>query len=543
MNVAVEAEEQKRSAKQIVISVLIKAGILLLLLIPTYIAIATYIVQKNAPVENDTPDFQSIVLTGPTGTEIHSLPTGDTLLSVFLPLMESATEVDGVPESHREGRYTAQLTGEAETETYAFYFLPGSPDCYITAPDGTSFIVTAHEKTTLFLNSSYAFELYEGAKLPTLTTAATDEVTPTGVTWHYRTANGYYTPLAQTGATNSAHVYPIANDVAFYFSTQPDSHEVVIRHGTTELYRGAADGISLTLADQTDFLDFEITAVFDQHESKDFYGTLTYSFRMEVVEAARFTPSALSVPSGGFFIIRCENVKNVDKLLLAITPTTATPVIFEKDDFAYVACAAVTAGPYRLQISYGTITATFDLVATPVESTHHTLAREELYSDLPALLQTHLPRLINEKGADLVDVTLSPHGTFLTYTDQRLLAFGDTLRVDGTDLSASPLPFDLYRIDGDVPALSAGRVLEVGVDEYVGKYVILDHGCGLYTWYAGLSELRVQKNDYVGIGQAVGISSAQSGRPVLVMATLGKSALSKDYLATHTFQWLEPAAE
>ncbi len=545
MKHAVDAVGKRARIKQLALFVLIRAGILLLLLIPAYIAIATYVIQKNAPQEDNTPVFDAMQLTGPTGAQIRSTPTGDTLLSVFLPLIGDAVETDGVPDSHRAGRYVASMSENGTHQPYTFFFSPDSEDCYYVTPDETVFVATAHEKTALFLNSSYAFELYTGAKIPTMTTAATDEIIPTGAQWYYRTENGLFTELTHLNVTSETRVYPIANDVAFYFSTQPDTHEVVIRHNAEELYRGDAQGISLALADHIDFLDFEISATFAESADKAFYGTLSYRFRMEVVEAAHFTPDRLSVPSGGFFIVQCENVKNVDKLQVTLTTAKAPPVIFEKDGLAYIAFPVGTAGQYQMNITYGTITATFDFTATATGSTHHTATTAALYQNFSALLRTHLPILINEKGAAVANTALLPRGTFLAYTEDRAFAYGDTLTVDGEDLSDIPLPFDLYCISGDVPALSAGRVLEIGVDEYIGKYVILDHGCGLYTWYAGLLEFRVQKDDYVQIGQAVGVASDSPdyGKPVLVMATLGKGALSVDYLTEHTFQWIDPKTE
>lgn len=544
MKTASDAAARRARVKKWAVWIAIRFGILLILLIPTYIGITTYIIQKNAPKEDNVPVFDAIDLVGPTGAQIAQTNGTDTLLSLFLPLFASETEVTAIPATHSAGAYTATMHNDGVSSTYRFFFSPNASECYFTAPDGKSYVVAASEDTERFLNSSFSFELYAGARVPTLTTAATDEVIPTAITWYYRTKNGSFTQLTQTGADAQSRVYPIANDVAFYFSILPDAHEVVIREDGNVLYRGAANGISLSLDEHTDFLDVEINATYAQRDDVPYFGTLSYAFRMEVVEAARFTPAALSVPSGDFFIIRGENVKNADKLEISVTPTTAAPIVFEKDGAVYVAFPAEKAGSYTTQITYGTIAASFELIAMKTPTAHHVPDAEFLKKDLDyaALLHTVLPRLIHDKGADTADTSLVPRGNFATYSTDRIFSFGDTLTSRGEDLSDAPLTFDLYQFDDAVTALSAGRVKEIGVDEHIGKYVIIDHGCGLYTWYAGLSEYRVSTGDNVSVGQEVGIASTTlcNERSALVMATLGKASLSIEALSLHGFGWKQP---
>jgi hypothetical protein len=72
----------------------------------------------------------------------------------------------------------------------------------------------------------------------------------------------------------------------------------------------------------------------------------------------------------------------------------------------------------------------------------------------------------------------------------------------------------------------------VGKDPLLGTYVIIDHGCGLYTWYAGLAEARAVVGDILAVGDTVGLSSTAlyHEESVLIMATLGKTAVSLERL-------------
>ncbi len=523
------------SFKRRLLRLAVFVGILLLLLIPSYLAIGSYLVQKNAPQNDSDTVYDSLIMVGPKGNTVNA-DEGHTLLSIFLSLLENGTETVGIPDSHYDGKYELTMRDGDLATNYIFYFDAQSTDCYFVTPNDQIFLVSDSQNAKTFLNSSYASELYAGAVLPVLTTAATDEVIPSLASWHYRTQTSF-TELTNIATTGKTLTYPIANDIVFYFSVQPNHHTVIIRRDGDELYNGPADSISLDLTD-LDILDFEIRATYNQDSRLDYYGTLTYRFRMQVVEAASFTLNTSACEAGGLFLLSCRNVKNADKLQLTTTPKLSdNPMIFARGDMVYAAIPAPHAGTYALQATYGTVAKDFSLTVNPAAAQDHTASAGDFGTDWVTLLSSKLPSLIASMGAQDAQDTLTPHGLFATYDTQPLFGYGDTVSVAGTTLGNTPLPFDFYRMTGNVGALSAGRVLDLGEDVLLGKYVIVDHGCGLYTWYAGLSEWRVSTGDAVAKGQAVGIASTklyhESG--ALVMATLGKSALSTRYLATQGF--------
>ena len=195
-DIAARKERNKRIAKFIAI----RLGLLLVLLIPAYIAIASYTAQKNAPVEDTLPVYESMRLTGPTGAEFASTEEDTSLLSTFLPLLVNAQEVQDVPNSHRNGSYTAIMTSNKKKETFTFYFSPYFATCYYKTEQGEVFLISDVDKTDRFLNSPFAFELYADATVPTLSSAVTDAVAPSQVSWYYRTKNGNFANLLQTAS-------------------------------------------------------------------------------------------------------------------------------------------------------------------------------------------------------------------------------------------------------------------------------------------------------------------------------------------------------
>ena len=523
--------DAKKTKRHFVSRIALYAGLLLLLLIPTYIAVIAYAVQKNAPDSASESAYTSLSMVGPAGKTINaSQEENAELFAMFGDLLALGAEAAEIPEGYRAGRYNVTMRSETSTAVYLFYFSPDSLTCYYTDPAGRSFQVTGEAPET-FLNGPYASELYGGAITPVLTTAATDEVTPTSLSWFYRTQKGTFTELIGSDVAEDVLLYPIANDVAFYFSVEPSYHEVIIYRGGAEIYRGAADGISLSL-EADEFLDVEINAIYNQDSRLDYYGTLVYRFRMQVVEAARFALNRTATTAGGYFLLRCENVKNTDKLLVSCEPALpAAPIIFERDDLVYATIPAGYAAVRTLRVSYGTIAAAFTLTVTAGDAAHHTPAAADL-GDWGRLLE-RIPGIIEENGAGAAEVSLVPR-PFHASAGTRLFAFGDTVTVAGTSLDGATLPFDLYRFDGlgEVGSLATGRVLKVDADDALGRYVIVDHGYGFYTWYCGLSEVRCAAGDIVGEGDVVGLASTflYHEQSALIMVTLGKAALSVDVL-------------
>lgn len=531
-----------KALKKRLITVAIQIGLVLLLLIPTYLAVASYYIEKNAPPDNNQSGYVSLELTGPKGITASASPTeNDTLFSMITALLSNGTETVSLPETSWDGVYQLAISRRDVTENYTLYFSGTTADCYYTSTaDPTRTFLTTGAAT--FLNSPFAFELYDGAVTPILTTAATDEILPTTVSWHYRTQQGTFTALSGSPVADSVMVYPIANDIGFYFSIQPSQYEVVIKRAGTEVHRSNGEDISLPLLVKDEVLDFEINAIYNQDSRLDYYGSITYRFQMRVVEAARFTLTQASIPSGGFFLIRCENVHNTNKLQISATPALeATPTVFEHGNYVYVAVPANEKGTKLLQVTYGTVASAFQATVTKATETAHVPAADTLRGDWVTLLSGGLSTLINTKGAASATGNIVPTGNFLAPGGTMVFGFGDTVTVADTALENAFIPFELYQTSGAVTALSVGYVAETGEDSLLGKYVIVNHGCGIYTWYCGLSDIRVSVGAPVGIGDTLG-TAGRSGTglfgedSVLLLATLGKTAISPAYLRSASLQ-------
>jgi septal ring factor EnvC (AmiA/AmiB activator) len=64
--------------------------------------------------------------------------------------------------------------------------------------------------------------------------------------------------------------------------------------------------------------------------------------------------------------------------------------------------------------------------------------------------------------------------------------------------------------------------------------VIIDHGCGIYSWYCGLSQIYLAVGDIVAAGDRLGKAgstlSANGEQTLLLMTTVGKTAIDPAFL-------------
>lgn len=523
--------------------ILARAAVIILLLIPSYIAIAHYFVRKNNPIVIPETTYSAVTCESPGGAELHAERGDDEdadmrLLLIFERLLTGSTSVGALPEGLSPA-YRVVMQTNTGIEQYTFYFSVENGTCYFTDAAGQHHFATP-ASAEAFLNSPFAFDLYAQATPPVLTTAATDEIIPSALSWSYRTQNGTITELIHTQTTSDLLTYPIANDVAFYFSLEPTDYTVTINRGGSILEFGKSESIRLPSLSEDELLDFEIRAEYFENASTDYYGTVTYRFRMRVVEAATFALDRTQATVGDYLLLSCRNVRNAEKLVITGAPALdAVPIVFKRGDKVYAMIPLSKAGAQHLTVTYGTISDSFDLaVLVNAASTAHTHTQAELRGWSPSL-PSDLARWITEKGATS-DSGIPLLGAFGSYDTvaTRVFAFGDTLSVGGAEATA--LPFELYHMTGNVPALHSGVVREIGTHATLGNYVLLDHGGGLCSHYFGLSALYVQVSQSVSAGQALGLAGTSGfGRVgesnVLILTTIGRVAVSPDYLREYAF--------
>lgn len=540
-----EPPPQKMLSRPLILRGLIWLAVILALLIPSYIAISDYLIHKNNPANSKSTQYTSARLEGPTGSSTEYLPgeegtDGAELFAILSPLIENGERVSAIPPDF-EKSYTLTLVADSGSEIYRFYCATDVCDLYFEDTSGNCYRAAVKD-ASLFLNSAFAYELYPQSAPPVLTTAATDEIIPSEIEWFYRNQNREYTRRTGIETAADTKVYPIANDIGFSFSLPPSNYTITVtQNSTTHTYENIGT-ISLPQLSERDVLDVEITAIYEQSIFNAYYGSVVYRFRMNVVEAAKFDMVNKDYVAGGYLLFVCENVKNAEKLMVNVFPSVGSPVIFRRNELVYVAIPAGSAGNKMISVTYGTISETLNLTIKAAKTANLSKKQSELRGDLNGLLNG-LGALITEKTPDTTDNGITPNRRFADLREDgatRVFGYGDRLTVGGGDPTV--LPFELYSGIRNIGAAASGTVRETGEHALLGKYVILDHGCGLATWYCGLSEIRVAEGDIIAEGDVIGLAGKSgfglAGTDcVMVITTLGKTAISPDVLRKSPYMY------
>lgn len=100
-------------------------------------------------------------------------------------------------------------------------------------------------------------------------------------------------------------------------------------------------------------------------------------------------------------------------------------------------------------------------------------------------------------------------GKFILPTQGKIyFNFGER-RIYNNQPRSSHSGIDIAAVTGTpVIASNSGRIVLASELYFAGKTVIIDHGLGLYTFYAHLSQIKVKRNDLVEKGQVIGLVGA-----------------------------------
>jgi murein DD-endopeptidase MepM/ murein hydrolase activator NlpD len=313
--------------------------------------------------------------------------------------------------------------------------------------------------------------------------------------------------------SDASAVYNITGAIDISFDNAPQSCAVKIYDKDILIYEGTEDGLSSLHTDSTERLRVVIDAKWDEREDADSYGNLSYDFLVNIKNRSVFSLSTSSVPRGGFTVLDVSNVIDPSRLKVVSSDESISPQ-FKWYNGALRAVVYIPkefeSDSLSLDISYG---ASKDILSIevfdgPVKDVF--LSNYEFSND--SLAAKHFEGIKKAISSNYPSTGESVYfrGNFLNPTDigySPLFSDGDTLYF-GEDFSYSAVTFGnqyAASFDSSVKALQSGVVAKVAFDDFLGNYVVIDHGCGLVTYYAGLDSIDVSFGDVLLTGQHLGI--------------------------------------
>lgn len=496
---------------------------LVLLFIPTYIAIASYNSQK--PSEN-LPTVSTLTISDPEGrtSTVTSDNDPNGVFEMFNSINASGTPVSSLPDSLAgNGFLLVTFSTPDSDQSYKYYFTTSSSDCYYADPTGKIYKI-AINRAKEFLGSSYSVYLYKTATPPVLTASGTSVISATAMEWYYLVSGGTYQQYDYQPSTNDSLTYDVGNNFTFNFSIAPSDSNLKVFNADELLYDGGINDLHDLKLTRNSTLRFLITASWAQAGESEYYGNASYEFNALVLAPAEFKIGESVIEHGDIVAISGVNVTNPADIKVTFEPQLANgfePKFYADGELVHALIPFsydVPNGEYKITVTYGITTQTLNL--TVGESRYGFNKAATKYSASEAVISTFYAEddiaAYNSVRSDICKNTEELKyfsGAFINYeTAGTLTSKKSTIKLgftrenilkDGRTFKHTGIDFEVGA-GVDVPAMSSGKVVYAGFCDVLGNFVVVDHGYGLKTWYAHLSEISVSVGDIVRTSQSLG---------------------------------------
>ncbi len=504
---------------------IVLAVLLILCLIPTGVAVASYNETQNAPVDEKTAVRLSIDdVNGKNYTfEKESGQDAERMILFFINMQKNATKIVALPDSLTGVQYfKVTLSTSVKDADFSYYFDPNPQACYFVDPEGLVYQI-AEADATEFIGTEYAESIYEAAAMPVLTLSGDHQVSPDAAEWRYKNYTGDYV-ISDTSSQVSTNVenYSLEGGFELAFDQDPDYFALKIQNDNGEmLYDGMYADLNTTFSFEANTtLHVEVLAQWYDDPERSYCGDLTYKFTSLVTAPAEFYLGMDSVKPGRFVAVTALNILNPEKIQFTCEPSIGyTPVFYMEGDYA-VALIPVkpdtAAGNYKMTFTYGGTTQDINLkvdaldfgsssinVSSTLLSLYRTKDTIAAFEDVVAKLtsETEGTRYFSGYFMEGIGGTNGMPGS-----KQLLRGFGREIVLNGDKSNT-------YRNNGvtyaaaagnGVYAANAGKVVYAGVLDYTGNMVVIDHGMGLKTWYYNMGSYSVEVGDMVARGDQIG---------------------------------------
>ncbi len=548
---------------------LLIALLIVLLFVPTYIAIANYVNVSQKPVTSQSAT--EVVISDIVGRS-YTEKSDSEIATLLETINRNAIKLQSPPDILSGAKYfkVAYTEGNRATE-YRYFFSQNTSAVYYLDPDGVSYMVS-EEDAAAFLETKYAQSLYTEAYLPTLRNGE-NVLIPASYEWAYTTASGEKAMRSTLGETVDGTVSYIAKSgLEFGFSREPATFTVSVKSAEGELlydgdYAGLAGAVDTK---KHSVLAIEATAEWLGNEEHPSSGTANYRFLLNIEAKTEFflALSAENAPEGNSYLpfepgdvalITAISVKEPEKISFTATPTLThdgkpiAPVFYADGNNAYalLPTAYDTApGEYKLTLGYEGINyeLSFTLAEKKFGNNVYDVPQATVDATRTAETLATYANLVKDITKGKFSTRYFDDTTFGTgvsessengYSvkagygrNQTIKSTNEKFRLDGVEY---------YAKDGsNVYAVMHGKVLHTTTTAYSGTMVAIDHGYGLISWYHNLGEVTVKTGDIVKKGAVIG-KAGSTGFTKGGMVYIGLSVFDTPVCA-YDFIWGAPIA-
>ena len=489
----------------------------ILVFIPTYIAIASYMTTQNAPISNSYVEKIDIADLDAKNTTITKTKNEGDLVTFFVSMNANSQKVAELPDPLvGTPFYKVTFYSGNVAEEYKYYFDTTGTPSYVEYPDG-SVSQLASDDVSKFLITPYALSLFADEALPILNTASGDKIIPSKVDWKYRVDGEKFSNLTGFETTSDLVTYDMDGSVNLLFSSEADLYTLTVYDANSaEVYNGTLTDLSeLDLSGDTD-LTFMLTASWYEENEKNYCGEATYNFKTHLRAGAEFFIGEESVEPGEFVAITGYNVADPARVTFESDPAIGFTPTFYKDGDHVVGLVPIDVNlenkSYVFTVSYGSVKQSINLTIDKKTFKERTQTISEL-----TVKNTRSEEALKAFDDEFAKICASSEstryfsGNFIDMSGKDsigaaiMAGFGIYRTISATD--------ETYRSNGvefranagtEIPACNAGKVVYVGITTFGGRMVVIDHGLGLKTWYMHLGECKVEVGNEVKTGDTIG---------------------------------------
>ena len=477
-----------------------------IMLVPALLAVFLY--KPKQPEIINTPDDVSLVVITDSLSNTYTVEDKDEIK--FLTDLANGESVSTLPDAvYGFKSFVLRFTRGDSTASYRFYMSADMPDqVYFKDGDGKCYKADGLKSRT-FMEKPYAVSLYDTA-VPVLTAGdASVVVSPSEISWNYRTADGNYTPVSVPTTTEVKSFDKISKKtLGLSFSRKPTNAVITIYDGSEKLVSRLYDeftGVSSS-AKESKYYKIEVKATWNDDADQNSYGEATYVFNALIMPDATFSVSAASIQQGAVIALRGEYAQSSGISFSCEPDIGVTPVFYDdgENTLAYLPTDYDTApGEYTLSLSYDG--SSFEQKITVVKFDYSSKSYDTSESDVKSIFSAE-NQAAEDTMKQIVFTSSSPAGLLCgnekiitpTKRENHKTGYGITMSFSHSDLT--------FRHDGadydvekgtDVRAVLSGTVVYVGSTSIHGGTVVIDHGNGARSWYCRVT------TDGVTVGQSV----------------------------------------
>lgn len=482
-------------------------------------------------------EITSVEITAPQGAA--KTYTDRESIDFYLGLLKNAKPLSApVGPAEESAAVTASYLSEGVSKTYKIYPELSLTGCMLADNLGKFFLINGEDARTLLSKEEFAY-LYSETFLPAMYAVSgglQNEVTPSGYEWRYKKIDGVYADYRGTPVLDAGEETPLFSmysdrENSIRFTRPPDDLDVVITDEDGNLIgQSVFDGL---IFGRDTRLSVTVEAVWNLKGGSTCDGKASYSFDILYDIPAELEFESDSAEIGGFVKINVKHL-NEGETVVFHSSLVMGDLHFTENAGVKTGIMGISdinlPGEYELDYTIGDNSGskTLALTGAPREDTSMVyrlgLPRDDYDALLGEKAREEIAEIQKKKAFPAENTTFAQIDDLLPpvsgispaveYGTKIIVNIGDDAK---TEIFYSP--GDIYEVvaNSKVSAAADGKIIFAGPTRTLGNLIIVDHGCGVTTWYFGFSFIEksvgtlVQKSSplgFVGKNPYTGTSSA-----------------------------------